>query len=239
MKTLQYILGAIAAFALILILLITSVEAVVYWTPGYFEKEYRKHQVLTQVQMEMEDLLEVTDHMMAYLRGDEQQLQIVTTVGGEVRQFFNERELAHMADVKGLFLSAIRLRRMALIACAAASGILIWKKQGRILPRTATACIGVFLTAAALLGLLASTDFTRYFTIFHHIFFSNDLWILNPQTVCLLTSCRGPFFIDTALRIGIVFAAGLTVVLTGSLLVIRKERRAKKQARQKGPTPAA
>lgn len=67
MKLLHYLLGILSAFCLIFILLITSVEAVVYWTPGYFEKEYEKYQVLDNLPaMTMEDLLEVTDEMMDF-----------------------------------------------------------------------------------------------------------------------------------------------------------------------------
>ena len=41
MKTLiHYAAGIIFSLCLMVTLLITSVEAVVYWTPGYFEKEY-------------------------------------------------------------------------------------------------------------------------------------------------------------------------------------------------------
>ena len=39
-----------------IIFLITSVEAVAYWTPGYYEKEYEKYGVAEDVNMEMEDL---------------------------------------------------------------------------------------------------------------------------------------------------------------------------------------
>ncbi len=76
-------------------------EAVVYWTPGYFEKEYEKYQVLDHLPaMTMEDLLEVTDEMMDYLRGDREELHITTTLDGQEREFFNERETAHMEDVQ-------------------------------------------------------------------------------------------------------------------------------------------
>ncbi len=32
--------GILGAFCVMLVLLITSVEAVAYWTPGYYEKEW-------------------------------------------------------------------------------------------------------------------------------------------------------------------------------------------------------
>ena len=63
MKLLHNVLGILCGFALMIILLITSIEAVTYWTPGYYEKEYAKYGVLNDVHMEMDDLLDVTDEI--------------------------------------------------------------------------------------------------------------------------------------------------------------------------------
>ena len=65
---LSWLLGLICAFSLMIVFLITSVEAVAYWTPHYYENEYTRYQVADDVHMEMDDLLYVTDEMMAYLR---------------------------------------------------------------------------------------------------------------------------------------------------------------------------
>ena len=80
MKVIYNLLGITCAFALMILLLITSIEAVTYWTPGYYEKEYTKHHVLDTVPMEMEDLLDVTEEMMAYLRGNRDDLHVFTKV---------------------------------------------------------------------------------------------------------------------------------------------------------------
>jgi integral membrane protein (TIGR01906 family) len=56
-----------------------------------------------------------------------------------------------------------------------------------------------------LLGILVVTDFTRYFTIFHEIFFNNDLWILNPNTDLLIQMLPEPFFVNIAGKIGLSF----------------------------------
>ena len=110
MKHLQRFAGILTAFCLMIILFFTSVEAVVYWNPGYFEKEYTKYQVLDDLpSMTMDDLLDVTNQMMAYLKGKRADLHVTTHMGGETREFFNEREIAHMEDVQGLFLKAIIL----------------------------------------------------------------------------------------------------------------------------------
>ena len=46
------------------------------------------------------DLLDVTHEMMAFLRGDRADLHVPTIVDGQPREFFNEREIAHMEDVR-------------------------------------------------------------------------------------------------------------------------------------------
>ena len=79
---LSWLLGLICAFSLMIVFLITSVEAVAYWTPHYYENEYTRYQVADDVHMEMDDLLYVTDEMMAYLRGSRDDLNIDTVVDG-------------------------------------------------------------------------------------------------------------------------------------------------------------
>ena len=114
MRYIHYTLSLVFSFCLIITLLITSVEAVTYWMPGYYENEYKKYNVTADVHMEMKDLLEVTDEMMAYLRGNREDLHVPTVVNGQPREFFNEREIAHMEDVRELFLGGLMIRRICI-----------------------------------------------------------------------------------------------------------------------------
>lgn len=213
MKLLQRLPGIVCAFCLMIVFLITSVEAVTYWTPGYYEHEYEKYNVTAAVRMEMDDLLQVTDEMMDYLRGDRDDLHVMTVVDGSPREFFNAREIAHMEDVQGLFLGAITLRRVCLAAAAVCVLLMAALKADlkRTLPRMLCAGTGLFFLLAAGIGLLIASDFSRYFVVFHHIFFDNDLWILNPATDLLINIVPEPFFADTALRIGLTFGGAVLV----------------------------
>ena len=213
MKLLQRLPGIVCAFCLMIVFLITSVEAVTYWTPGYYEHEYEKYNVTAAVRMEMDDLLQVTDEMMDYLRGDREDLHVMTVVDGSPREFFNAREIAHMEDVRGLFLGAITLRRVCLAAAAVCVLLMAALKADlkRTLPRMLCVGTGLFFLLAAGIGLLIASDFSRYFVVFHHIFFDNDLWILNPATDLLINIVPEPFFADTALRIGLTFGGAVLV----------------------------
>lgn len=225
MKLLRIGASGIFALCLIIVLLITAVEAVVYWTPGYFSYEYEKHQVQEDVQMEMDELMTVTEHMMGYLRGEEEVLQISAVVDGRERNFFSQRELDHMEDVKGLFLGGLRLRRICMIASLGC--MLLLRMTGcrlrAALPRAVCIGSGIFVGVTAVLGLLIATDFTRYFTVFHHIFFDNDLWILDPDVDLLINIVPEPFFIDTAIYIGIVFCGAMAAILGLCLWILRKQ----------------
>ena len=227
MKLFHNILGILCGIALMVVLFITSIEAVAYWTPGYYEKEYEKYQVLEDVHMEMGDLLDVTEEMMAFLRGDRADLHVPTVVDGRPREFFNEREIAHMEDVQGLFLAAIAIRRGCLVFLAAALVLLIIMKADirRILPRMICAGTVLFFAVLAVLAGIISTDFSRYFVMFHHIFFDNDLWLLDPSTDLLINIVPEPFFMDTAARIAVTYGICVAVVFAVCAAVIVRQRR--------------
>ena len=234
-----YAAGIFTAFWLIIAFLITSVEAVTYWTPGYYEKEYTKYQVLNDLpEMTMDDLLDVTDEMMAFLRGKRENLHVYTTMGGEYREFFNDREIAHMEDVQGLFIGGLWLRRIGiLITLCFASLAYFWGHKSaertaalkRLIPKSL--CIGtgaVFAVALVLIGII-STDFTKYFVIFHHIFFNNDLWLLDPATDLLINIVPEPFFMDTAARIAVTYGVSVLAVFAICLIILYyNDRRGKK-----------
>ena len=225
MKLLHSLAGFLCSVCLMAILLITSIEAVAYWIPGYYEKEYTKYQVLDDLpEMAMDDLLAVTHEMMAYLRGNREDLHVFTTMGGEYREFFNAREIAHMEDVRGLFLGGLVIRRAAVLGILLALAFLIFTKAKLLEILSKAICLGmggVFLIAGALGGIIA-TDFNKYFVIFHHIFFDNDLWILDPATDMLINIVPEPFFMDTAFRILGVFGGSVALIFGICLYLWRK-----------------
>ncbi len=220
-------LGILTAFALMFTLLITSVEAVCYWVPGYYQHEYTKYNVLDNLPpMTMDDLLIVTEEMMAYLRGNRKDLHVKTVMGGEYREFFTEREIAHMEDVQGLFLAAVFLRRLCLVLIFFCIGTIYLTKGNLrlILPKMLFFGTLLFFGTAAVLGLIISTDFSKYFIVFHHIFFDNDLWILDPSVDMLINIVPEPFFMDTAFFILILYGFLTLLVLVISFALMRKNR---------------
>ena len=226
MKIIQHGLATIISVTAIVILFITSFEIGAYSDFGWYESAYEKYGVLEDLDMEMEDVMHVTEEMMAYLRGNRVDLVVDTVVDGEEREFFNDREKSHMVDVKNLFIGGLWIRRIAVCLFAVSLLALIKTKANwkRILPKSFLIGLGAFLGITAGAGLLFMSDFNKYFLLFHELFFSNDLWLLNPETDLLIRMLPEGFFLDMVRRIGIILLMLLLVGVMISVFILRKRR---------------
>lgn len=219
MKILQRGFAIIISITAIVILLITAFEIGAYSDYGWYERAYTKYEVLDELEMEMKDAMHVTKEMLAYLRGNRTDLVVDTVVDGEEREFFNDREKAHMEDVKNLFVGGLWVRRIAILLFVVAVISLIITKADwkRLLPKSFLIGLGIFAGVTAGVGLLVMSDFNKYFLMFHEMFFDNDLWLLDPRTDLLIRMLPEGFFLDMVIRIGIIF---LLLLLVGVVISI-------------------
>lgn len=225
MKVLHRMAGMIAGISMIVFLLITSFEIAAYSDYEWYEKAYEKYEVLDELEMNMPHVMEVTKEMMAYLRGNRDDLVVQTVVHGEEREFFNDREKAHMVDVQNLFLGGLWLRRGTILLIVLTIIFLVktkadWKK---LLPQSFLIGTASFIAITAGAGMLFLSDFNKYFTMFHEIFFDNDLWLLDPNTDLLIRMLPEGFFLDMVVRIGMIFLALMSILLIISIAMLIKQ----------------
>ena len=81
-----------------------------------------------------------------------------------------------------------------------------------LIPRAYSAALVIFLAIAAFLGIAFAIDFTKCFTIFHEIFFTNDLCMFHSATDYMIRMLPEGFFSDMVLRIGIAFLVMLMIL---------------------------
>lgn len=226
-KKAVWVTSVLGAVSFIIVLLVTSFQLVLYADLSFYEKEYAKYNVLEAVNMEMKDVLYVTDEMMDYLIDKREDLVVVTTVGGEEREFFNDREKAHMADVKNLFMGGLMIRRIALALTVISIAIAVISKQNfkLIIPRAFEIGTAIFGVLVLIFGILAYNNFSELFVQFHLLFFDNDLWMLNPATDLMINILPEGFFFDTVKAIVLVFITLLVLMLGISIFADMKFRK--------------
>ena len=221
----------IAMLLVIFALLITGFQLAIYGDShyGFYKKEYEKYRVTDDLNMKIDNVMAVTEHMMDYLIGKEEKLSIVTDVDGEHQDFFNEQDRFHMADVRNLFLGGLKFRNYAVILATILMIVLMAKKADfrRLVPQGYLQALFVYLILAAILGVAMSIDFTSCFTLFHKLFFTNNLWIFDPETDYMIRMLPEGFFSDMVIRVGVIFIVLLAV--PGVTAVVYSWKRKKKE----------
>lgn len=232
MKQTQKISAVIMMFLLIGVLLLTSFQVAIYGDSQYrfYEREYKKYQVADSLNMTMDNIMDVTDQMMAYLIGNKAELSVITDVDGETQDFFNEQDRFHMGEVKDLFLGGLKIRNIMLVAVLLILILLAARKADliKLLPRAYFVTLGITGVITVVLGGLFASDFDKYFRIFHEIFFDNDQWMFDPATDYMIRMLPEGFFYDFVFRIGGFFVGSLAALGVVSAVCIFREKRKKK-----------
>lgn len=233
MKHVERFLAGVFCISVLVVLVISAVEVAVYADYGYFRKEYEKYNVNDPrgiVNMEMDELINVTVKMMDYLRGDRDNLDIIAEIDDENKEFFNEREKSHMADVRDLFVGALAVRwfalGMAVLSLVNLFLLLHWKDIKVLLLRAYLTTIAVLMGILSVIGIWACIDFTNAFYKFHALFFSDYEWILDIHTSRLINILPEGFFVDTAIRIVVIFI--VFILIMGAILLLLKKVKQRK-----------
>jgi len=202
------------------VILVTAMELPVFYRP-FYQMEFDKYNIAVQVDMSESDLMAVTDHMLDYMSGKAPSLQISTVVGGQTREFFDQKELTHMADVKRLISDGLMVRNIALGGFIATLILLfaLRYRPMRALTLVYQIFLGGLLVILGAVALLFIFNFGSSFDALHHMFFSNNLWQLDPSKDLLVDIVPQEFFQDLGIVVGILFAAISLLVMIVSAVI--------------------
>lgn len=225
-KVLWSITSAIFIVMLILTLLLTDVQLVAF-NRGYYDRQYDKYQITQAIGISKEDLNTATDNLLNYMDNKRDNLNFAMPIQGSQQEFFSQRDKLHMVDVKNLFVQGKLIRNVGFIYCVIFIAA-VWMRGRHPLKKFSRLAIYAFVAGIvpiALLAVLMNIDFYKYFTIFHEIFFTNDLWQLEPAKDRLINMFPEAFFSDTAFRIVFYYIGELLLLLIGGIIGIRSKRR--------------
>ena len=187
---------SIITLSLLIPLIFMASFAELLYDRDFYYIQYSNNEAYARVSPEI--ARQMTEELLLFLKGD-----------GKLGPLFSERERLHLEDVRVLvrngfiifysllfvivlLLSFLNPRSMALVFFAAAIGVI----------------------AASALAWLFQGHFSSAFLGFHHVFFSNDLWLLDPAHDRLILLLPEPFFQEfvrtvfiKSVRTALVFAA--------------------------------
>ena len=135
-------------------------------------------------------------------------MQVKNPESGELENAFSDKENAHLADVRGIVngLKIIRWAGGGLVIGLLA--FLYFKHKNQPAQFFSDAVRGFALSAlfllltATVLAIWGAVNFDGLFVTFHKLIFTNNLWLLNPNTDLLMALMPLSFFIWYAGEMG-------------------------------------
>ena len=204
-----------------LLLCVTMLAAIIYGTgtsPELMQALMLHTASPDQTGLPAEQYAPMAEMITRYLKGGNNAFQHIYTVDGTEFAAFNQREQHHMADVQDLF-------RLCRFIAWLGWGVVIFgglSARRKLDWRTFRRTLIAILAAVTIIIIAACIDFNSLFILFHRIAFTNDLWLLDPQTDLLIRLMPIEFFISYAAIIGGIWLAGMVAMLVVSTIRIKK-----------------
>jgi len=218
-------MALVASLVLIMILLLTAVQISVF-NLDFFRSEYAKLHTTEVTGITEQELMQSTEVLLSYIRGERDDLKTEAYFDGEKRQVFNQREIDHMADVRILYKDAISVRNagaLIILVLLMFIRLLAAKNFRRFLAVGYLSATAVCLVLFLVLVWAIARDFTGFWNNFHFLFFSNDLWQLDPETDILIQIVPEQFFFDLVVRILLIFGCTTAALAILSGIVLKKK----------------
>ena len=161
--------------------------------------------------------------MIDYFNSDEEYISVTVIKDGEPFPLFNEREVGHLKDVKGLFRMDYYVLLGTLVYALGYAGVrLFWRRDRRQLAQGAAWGGGLTLALMIFLGLEALFNFEQFFLQFHLISFANDLWLLDPAKDYLIMLFPSGFWFDATLLCALATLVGAVILLVVGVVFGRR-----------------
>ena len=222
--------GAAAVAALLLpVYLVTANLRLVVATPPLYQYGFSAYRIPSVTGISLDQLLSAAEQTQTYFDSDEEPLRVEVVKDGQPFALYNQREVRHMADVKGLFRRARYVEDFSLTYLLGLLAVGLWRRKMTFVPVALEVVFrGSLLTLALglLAGLGALVSFDQLFLRFHFLSFANTLWMLDPTRDYLIMMYPGGFFRDATLAIG-----ALVLAEAGALLALSKVALAKMAVR--------
>ncbi|MDD3920234.1 MAG: TIGR01906 family membrane protein [Eubacteriales bacterium] len=209
------VIAALLTLPLLVGLLFTAVRIIIN-DADFFAREYETIGNAAGMGMSNSDLTAATMQMIDYMEGRAESIDLTVTVNGEAVSMFNERERLHMVDVRALYQNFARILAVltvVILPVLLIMQLLAWiRKKGWILSAGFFGGSGLFLLLLAAVMVWVLIDFNSFWTGFHLLFFTNDLWLLDPVTSRMINMMPWQLFFDIVTRVALLFAGAWAVL---------------------------
>ncbi len=194
-----------------------------------YQYGFEKYNVSRTTGLAEPELEKTATGLISYFNSGEEYISLTVIKDGKPFELFNQREIAHLKDVKGLIWLGYWVLLGTLVYILAYAGVsLFWRKR-RYWRQLAWGVIGgngITLVLMLALGLGTLLGFDQLFLQLHLISFANELWLLDPTKDYLIMLFPQGFWYDATLFcvLATVVMAVILGGVSGGGLIFTKRR---------------
>lgn len=185
------VLSFLFGWCFIIICVVFSIKSTAL-NPDFYIPKYEEMELASDIGVSKKDLNQSIRLLLDYLDDKRDDIKGHITWHGVSQETFNEKETSHMVDVKVLDQNALKVAKMAFIILGLV--VLYFYLNDKTLmfaylSKGFLMAMFTFILMLVFFGFWILTDFASFWTWFHTIFFSNQLWLLDPNTdfmICML-----------------------------------------------------
>ena len=199
-------------------LFIFSILAIIFYNCfnlDFYKNFYEKENLAPSINTTNSELINNTENLLAYLKDN-------TSLN---KNWFSDKDILHMIDVKNLYNVSFKVMTFCLIIFVITTIIIIITKKTKTLlyiTKTFNKTLVIFILLITILAGIIAYNFNSFWIRFHTILFSNDLWLLSPDESNLIKMVPEEFFISLITRILIHIFIVFTLLLITNIIVKRK-----------------
>jgi integral membrane protein (TIGR01906 family) len=204
-KALGWLAGVLFILAIPTFIVTTNVR-LAFNSLSLYRYGFQQYDVTSTTGLDMPQLVDVAREVRDYFNLSKELLDVQVTLGGEERELFNQREILHMRDVKGLVRGVYRLQEITGAYILVYLIVVLLATNGR----AARALVGRVLWGGllsvgllALGGLASLVGFDSLFQQFHMLSFSSGTWSFDPTYNYLTRLFTEGFFLRATLFIAL------------------------------------
>ncbi len=207
--------------AVLPVFFLTLALAIAFNSQWLYQYGFEKYDITSVTGLEEIQLDLASRQLIEYFNSDQQFIDIVVEKNNQPFELFNQKEILHLADVKGLVQLDYAVLAATGLFITGSAAVYLTRRSWRRLIRAAAWGSGLSVLAIGFIGVLALMDFNWLFTQFHLLSFANDLWLLDPSKDYLIMMFPEGFWFDAALFCGLLVVVLSIFTAVGSLVLAR------------------
>ena len=191
----------------------------------YYEKMHELNNITSIINIEFNELISVNQTVIDYIKGNISSMDIISNINNLDTRFFNDKEILHMVDVKGIY-TIFNMIKYLMIGLLVVLTIYYFNTKNSVilLVNTFIKNIHNLVIIVMTLTTYILIDFKQFWHQFHLIFFTNDLWLLDPLTDRMIQMYPTNFFSNMILEMGIIYIIIIIVLYISAIIYQRKVR---------------